>query len=59
MLRLYVVLLKDYSVHYHEFYWAEDATHAQEQAVNAHPTSKYGPIALVPYVDAREEAPTK
>ena len=58
MLRLYVVLIKDYSIHYHEFYWAKDASDAQYQAIEAHPTSKYGPVTLVPYVDAREEAPT-
>lgn len=57
MLQLYVVVIRDYRVSYCEFFWAEDADHAQEQAINAHPTSRFDAVALVPYVEARKEAP--
>lgn len=54
MLRLYAVAIRDYSVCFIEFFWAESPDHAMEQAVNAHPTSRHEAVALVPYVEPRD-----
>lgn len=59
MVRLYAVVVRDYSVASIEFYWAENATEAEYKAVDAFPTSRYGPTTLVPFVEPREEAPNE
>lgn len=47
-MRLYAVAMRDYSVAFIEFYWAENPDHAMEQAVNSHPTSRHICVAIVP-----------
>ena len=54
-LRLYAVVLRDYKVVWIDYFWATDADRAMEQAVNAHPTSRYEAVSAVPYVKPREE----
>jgi hypothetical protein len=57
MLRLYAVVIRDYSVVYVEYYWAEDRDHAKAQAIDVHPMSRYDAVSLVPYVEPRDGAP--
>lgn len=52
-MKLYAVAIRDYSVCFIEFFWADDHDQAMEQAVNAHPTSRHEAVALVPYEVAR------
>jgi hypothetical protein len=47
--KLYAVSMRDYSVAFIEFFWADDDEHAMEQAVNAHPSSRHEAVAVVPY----------
>ena len=58
MVRFYCVTIRSVATEHVEFIWAENATAARKQAIDAYPTSTYGPVTLVPYVEAREEAPS-
>jgi hypothetical protein len=53
-MELYAVVIRDYKVVFVEFYWADDADHAMDQAINAHPTSRHEAVAKVPYVPSRK-----
>ena len=45
---LFAVAMRDYSVAFIEFYWADDEEHAMEQAINANPSSRHICVAIVP-----------
>jgi hypothetical protein len=52
---LFAVSMRDYSVSFIDFYWADSAEHAMNQAINANPTSRHDAVALVPYMERRTE----
>ena len=54
-MNLFAVAMRDYTVAFIEFYWAEDADHAMEQAIDANPTSRHICVAVVP----QNKAPLK